>query len=76
MRNPDRLPPGTAKPRRFRPTFHYELLVCGLAGHELLALDRGGTRGAVEANVRQSNTNTSRVWSARRTLRGAATDNI
>jgi uncharacterized membrane protein (DUF2068 family) len=27
------------KPRRFVPRFHWELLVCGLAGHELVALD-------------------------------------
>jgi uncharacterized membrane protein (DUF2068 family) len=29
----------TEKPRRFVPRFHWELLVCGLAGHELVALD-------------------------------------
>ena len=28
---PGRPLPGTTKPRRFRPRFHYELLVCGLA---------------------------------------------
>ncbi|MDP9345936.1 MAG: DUF2127 domain-containing protein [Actinomycetota bacterium] len=27
------------KPARFFPRFHYELLVCGVAGHELLGLD-------------------------------------
>jgi uncharacterized membrane protein (DUF2068 family) len=27
------------EPRRFRPRFHYELLVCGLAGHELIGID-------------------------------------
>jgi uncharacterized membrane protein (DUF2068 family) len=32
-------PPGTAKPRRFRPRLHYELLVCGIRGHELLGMD-------------------------------------
>jgi len=31
--------PGVEKPQRFRPKFHYELLVCGLAGHELIGLD-------------------------------------
>jgi uncharacterized membrane protein (DUF2068 family) len=31
--------PGVAKPRRFRPRFHWELLVCGLRGHELVGLD-------------------------------------
>jgi uncharacterized membrane protein (DUF2068 family) len=32
-------PPGTTPPRRFRPRFHYELLVCGLRGHELIGTD-------------------------------------
>jgi uncharacterized membrane protein (DUF2068 family) len=32
-------PPGTAGPRRFRPRLHYELLVCGTRGHELLGTD-------------------------------------
>jgi uncharacterized membrane protein (DUF2068 family) len=27
------------RPSRFRPRLHYELLVCGLAGHELVGLD-------------------------------------
>jgi uncharacterized membrane protein (DUF2068 family) len=27
------------EPRRFRPTLHYELIVCGLAGHELIGID-------------------------------------
>jgi uncharacterized membrane protein (DUF2068 family) len=27
------------EPSRFRPRFHYELLVCGLAGHELIGVD-------------------------------------
>jgi uncharacterized membrane protein (DUF2068 family) len=27
------------KPSRFRPRFHYELLVCGVAGHELIGID-------------------------------------
>jgi uncharacterized membrane protein (DUF2068 family) len=31
--------PGVERPSRFRPRFHYELLVCGLAGHELIGLD-------------------------------------
>ena len=38
--------PGVAKPRRFRPRFHYELLVCGLAGHELVGLDAAELRSA------------------------------
>jgi uncharacterized membrane protein (DUF2068 family) len=32
-------PPGTAKPRRFRPRFHWELIVCGFGGHVLLGTD-------------------------------------
>jgi uncharacterized membrane protein (DUF2068 family) len=36
---PEHRPPGTRKPRRFRPRFHWELLVCGLEGHELAATD-------------------------------------
>jgi uncharacterized membrane protein (DUF2068 family) len=31
--------PGTTKPRRFVPRFHYELLVCGMRGHELIGTD-------------------------------------
>jgi hypothetical protein len=31
--------PGVARPNRFRPRFHYELLVCGLRGHELVGTD-------------------------------------
>jgi uncharacterized membrane protein (DUF2068 family) len=31
--------PGTVKPRRFRPRLHYELLVCGSRGHELVGTD-------------------------------------
>jgi uncharacterized membrane protein (DUF2068 family) len=27
------------EPSRFRPRFHYELLVCGLRGHELIGID-------------------------------------
>jgi uncharacterized membrane protein (DUF2068 family) len=32
-------PPGTGASRRFRPEFHWELLVCGIRGHELLGSD-------------------------------------
>jgi uncharacterized membrane protein (DUF2068 family) len=32
-------PPGTVRPAHFLPTFHYELLVCGIRGHELLGTD-------------------------------------
>jgi uncharacterized membrane protein (DUF2068 family) len=37
-------PPGTTPPRRFRPKFHYELLVCGLRGHELIGTDAAELR--------------------------------
>jgi uncharacterized membrane protein (DUF2068 family) len=37
-------PPGTVKPRRFRPRFHWELLVCGVRGHELIGLDAAEAR--------------------------------
>jgi uncharacterized membrane protein (DUF2068 family) len=37
---PDRTAPGVReKPRRFVPRFHWELLVCGVAGHELVGTD-------------------------------------
>jgi uncharacterized membrane protein (DUF2068 family) len=37
-------PPGTQKPRRFRPRFHWELLVCGVRGHELIGTDAARLR--------------------------------
>jgi uncharacterized membrane protein (DUF2068 family) len=42
MTDPPRPPaslPGTAEPRRFRPRLQYELLVCGVRGHELVGTD-------------------------------------
>jgi uncharacterized membrane protein (DUF2068 family) len=33
------LPPGIEKPGRFLPKFHWELLVCGIRGHELIGMD-------------------------------------
>jgi uncharacterized membrane protein (DUF2068 family) len=36
--------PGTTKPRRFVPRFHYELLVCGVSGHELIGIDAAELR--------------------------------
>jgi uncharacterized membrane protein (DUF2068 family) len=36
---PAHTPPGTVRPARFRPRFHWELLVCGLRGHELIGTD-------------------------------------
>lgn len=37
-------PPGTHKPRRFRPRFHWELLACGVSGHELIGTDAARLR--------------------------------
>ena len=31
--------PGTEPPRRYRPRLRYELIGCGLHGHELLGTD-------------------------------------
>src|SRR5947208_282944 len=39
MAHPHTPPPGTSAPRRFLPRFHYELLVCGVRGHQLLGTD-------------------------------------
>src|SRR2546423_2789317 len=36
--------PGTVKPKRFRPRLHYELIVCGWRGHELVGLDAAEVR--------------------------------
>jgi len=37
-------PPGTQRPRFYRPRFHWELLVCGVRGHELIGLDAARLR--------------------------------
>ena len=34
-----RVPPGAERPRRFRPKLRYELVGCGLHGHELVGTD-------------------------------------
>ena len=36
---PAQSPPGVEKPKRFRPKLHYELIVCGMQGHELVGTD-------------------------------------
>src|SRR5918912_697096 len=41
---PDRPLPGTVKPARFRPRLHWELLVCGTRGHELVGLEAAELR--------------------------------
>jgi uncharacterized membrane protein (DUF2068 family) len=37
-------PPGIEKPKRFRPKLHYELIVCGLVGHELIGTNAAEPR--------------------------------
>lgn len=37
-------PPGTERPRRLRPRLRYELIGCGLHGHELLGTDAAELR--------------------------------
>jgi uncharacterized membrane protein (DUF2068 family) len=37
-------PPGTVRPKRFLPRFHYELLACGISGHELIGTDARSLR--------------------------------
>lgn len=37
-------PPGTQAPRRFRPRLHWELLICGVRGHELVGTDAAELR--------------------------------
>jgi uncharacterized membrane protein (DUF2068 family) len=46
-------PPGTVRPRRFRPRFHWELLVCGLRGHELVGTDAARVRAEDELFVQE-----------------------
>jgi uncharacterized membrane protein (DUF2068 family) len=47
------LPPGTEHTRRFRPKLRYELLGCGLHGHELLGTDAAELRPEDELVVRE-----------------------
>jgi uncharacterized membrane protein (DUF2068 family) len=42
-----------AKPARFVPRLHWELLVCGMAGHELIGLDAANVRVADALFVRE-----------------------
>ena len=46
--------PGTEKPRRFRPKLRYELIDCGLHGHELLGTDAEALRPEDELFARES----------------------
>lgn len=45
--------PGIEKPKRFRPKFHYELLVCGLRGHLLIGTDVAEVRPQDSIVVRE-----------------------
>ncbi|MBD0282617.1 MAG: DUF2127 domain-containing protein [Thermoleophilaceae bacterium] len=45
--------PGVVKPRRFRPRFHWELLVCGVRGHELIGTDAAELRAEDAAFARE-----------------------
>jgi uncharacterized membrane protein (DUF2068 family) len=44
--------PGTVKPRRVVPRFHYELLACGVGGHELVGTDAAELRPEDEVVAR------------------------
>jgi uncharacterized membrane protein (DUF2068 family) len=46
-------PPGTEHTRRFRPKLRYELIGCGLHGHELLGTDAAELRPEDELVVRE-----------------------
>jgi uncharacterized membrane protein (DUF2068 family) len=46
--------PGTEKPRRFRPKLRYELIGCGLHGHEILGTDAAALRPEDELFARDS----------------------
>jgi uncharacterized membrane protein (DUF2068 family) len=48
-------PPGTQKPSRFRPRFHWELLACGVAGHELIGTDAAQLRPEDAVVAREQN---------------------
>jgi uncharacterized membrane protein (DUF2068 family) len=41
---PPVIPPGAERPRRYRPKLRYELIGCGLNGHELLGTDAAELR--------------------------------
>ena len=45
-------PPGSVRPRRFRPKLHFELLACGISGHELIGTDAATLRPEDQAFAR------------------------
>jgi uncharacterized membrane protein (DUF2068 family) len=46
--------PGTERPRRFRPKLRYELIDCGLHGHEILGMEAAELRPEDEIFARES----------------------
>lgn len=46
-------PPGTQPPRRLRPRLHWELIACGLTGHELIGTDAAEVRPSDALVVRE-----------------------
>lgn len=46
-------PPGTVRPTGMRPRFHYELIGCGLRGHEIIGTDVAKIRPADSLLVRE-----------------------
>src|SRR2546423_12753363 len=47
------LPPGTVRPKGVRPRFHYELIGCGLRGHEIVGTDVAKIRPIDDLLVRE-----------------------
>ncbi|HXP55650.1 MAG TPA: DUF2127 domain-containing protein [Streptosporangiaceae bacterium] len=47
------IPPGAERPRRYRPKLRYELIGCGLHGHELLGTDAAELRPQDDLFARQ-----------------------
>jgi uncharacterized membrane protein (DUF2068 family) len=46
--------PGTERPRRFRPKLRYELIGCGLHGHEILGMEAAELRAEDQIFARES----------------------
>src|ERR1700735_1288113 len=46
--------PGTERPRRYRPKLRYELIGCGLHGHELLGTDAAELRPGDQLFARET----------------------
>jgi uncharacterized membrane protein (DUF2068 family) len=46
-------PPGTQAPRRLRPRLHWELIACGLQGHELIGTDAAVLRPSDDLVARE-----------------------